>query len=146
MKNQGSAGIVTGQDIMAYNCPKPKKESMGKLDHKSSAKMVSSVETRIPQEVLDDPLQYLLSDPEDSSDIRQVRVQDYGSKPQKAKVVIGGVPMLGVVDTAADVTIIGGEMFKKVAAVAKLHKEFKPAYKTLTTMTRNPSALMGSWS
>ena len=129
---------------MAYNCPKPKKESMGKPDHKSSAKMVSSAETRIPQEVLDDPLQYLLSDPEDSSDIRQVRVQDHGSKPQKAKVVIGGVPMLGVIDTAADVTIIGGEMFKKVAAVAKLHKkDFKPADKTPYNYDRKPFHLDG---
>ena len=30
--------------------------------------------------------------------------------------------MLGVIDTAADITIMGGEMFEKVAAVAKLHK------------------------
>ena len=32
-------------------------------------------------------------------------------------MTVGGVPMLGVIDTAADVTIMGGEMFKKVAAV-----------------------------
>ena len=40
--------------------------------------------------------------------------------------------MLRVIDTAADITIMGGEMFKKVAAVMKLHnKNFKPAGKVL---------------
>ena len=39
--------------------------------------------------------------------------------------------MLGVIGTAADVTIMEGETFKKVAAVAKLHKtDIKPADKT----------------
>ena len=47
--------------------------------------------------------------------------------------------MLGVIDTAADVTIMGGEMFKKVAAVAKLHKrDFKPADKTPYNYDRKP--------
>ena len=60
-----------------------------------------------------------------------MRIQDEGSKPQRAHVTVGGVPMLGVIDSAADVTIIGGEIFKKVAAVAKLRKrDFKPADKT----------------
>ena len=33
---------------------------------------------------------------------------------------VQGVPMEGVVDSGADITIIGGEMFKRVASVAKL--------------------------
>ena len=38
--------------------------------------------------------------------------------------------MLVAIDTTADITIIGGEMFK-VIAVAKLHeKDFKPVDKT----------------
>ena len=87
---------------MAYNCPKPKKESSGKSNQKVSAKMVSSTESELSQEILDDPLHYLLSDSEeDSGDVSQVRIQDHGSKPQSAKVVVGGVPMLGIVDTAA---------------------------------------------
>ena len=52
--------------------------------------MVSSTETRIPQEILDDPLQYLLPDPEDSSDVRQVKIQDQESKPQRAKAYAKG--------------------------------------------------------
>lgn len=38
-------------------------------------------------------------------------------------MVVGGVPMLGVIDTASDVTIIGEDMFEKVAAVARLRKK-----------------------
>ena len=55
---------------MAYNCPKPKKESAGRSSHKPvSTKMVSSTETKISEEILDDPLQYLLSDSDDASDV-----------------------------------------------------------------------------
>ena len=130
---------------MAYNCPKPKKESTGRSNHKPvSTKMVSSTEVEVSKEILDDPLQYLLSDSDDSSDVRQVRIQDQGSKPQKAEVVVGGVPMSGVIDTAADVTIMGGEMFKKVAAVAKLRKkDFKPADKTPYNYDKKPFRLDG---
>ena len=43
---------------MAYNCPKPKKESAGRSSHKPvSTKMASSTETKISEEILDDPLQ-----------------------------------------------------------------------------------------
>ena len=77
---------------VAYNCLKPKKESPGHKNYKpTSTKIVSSTEPRIPQEVPDDPLQYLLSDPGDPGDVRQVRVQDSESKPQRARVVVGGV-------------------------------------------------------
>ena len=39
--------------------------------------------------------------------------------------------MLGVIDMAADITIIGGELFKQAAVVVKLRKkDFKPADKT----------------
>ena len=108
--------------------------------------MVSSAETTtLSPEILDDPLQYLLSDSEDTSEVRQVRIQDEGSKPQRANVIVGGVPMLGVIDTAADVTMIGGEIFKKVAAVAKFCKrDFKPTDKTSTTMTGNLFDLTGN--
>ena len=106
--------------------------------------MVNSTETKISEEILDDPLQYLLSDSDDASDVRQVQIQDQGSRPQKVKVVVGGVPMLGVIDTAADITITGGGMFEKVAVVAKLHKkDFKPADKTPYNYDKKPVRLDG---
>ena len=57
--------------------------------------MVSSIEIEILKEIMDDPLQYLLSESDDLSYVRHVRIQDQRSKPQKAKVVVGGVPMSG---------------------------------------------------
>ena len=75
-----------------------------------------------------DPMQYLLSDDsdDDNMEVRLVRVHDRGSKSQCVRVV-QGVPMCGIVDSAADITIMGGNAFKQVAAAAKLKKkDFKP--------------------
>ena len=36
-----------------------------------------------------------------------VRVPDCGSKPQSARVLMQGVPVFGIIDTAADITIMG---------------------------------------
>lgn len=50
---------------------------------------------------------------------------------------IQGVLAYGIVDSGADITIIGGELFKKVAAVARLKKrDFKVANKTLRNYDR----------
>ena len=71
----------------------------------------------------DDPLHCLFSDSDSSDEVHQVRVLDTGSKPYCAKVNVQGVPMEGVVDSGADITIMGGAMFKHIAAVAKLRKK-----------------------
>ena len=75
--------------------------------------------------IVEDSLRYLLSDTDSKfeEDIKQVRVSDEGSKPQFVKVDVQGLHMYGVVDTGADNTIINGPMFKRVAAVARLHKQ-----------------------
>ena len=76
--------------------------------------------------------------------MRQIQVQDQGSKPQRANVVVGGVPMVGVIDTAADVSIMRVEMFKKVAVTAKIHKkDFKPVDRTPYTYDKKPFRLDG---
>ena len=67
-----------------------------------------------------DPLQYLYSDSDSASDVSSVRVEDKGSQPQKASVSVQGVPVEGVIDSGADITIMGADLFKKVAAVAHL--------------------------
>ena len=88
-------------------------------------------------------MQYLLSDSEEYSDVKQVRVQDRGSKPRKVKVVLG-VRVLGVVDTVANVTIVVGDVFKQVAAACKLHKrDFMVVDKTQFTYDRKPFRLDG---
>ena len=64
----------------------------------------------------------------------EVRVQDKGSRPQTVRVVVAGVPADGIVDTAADITIVGAEVFKRIAAVAKLRqRDPKPPDKTPRT-------------
>ena len=39
-----------------------------------------------------------------------------------AEAHVQGVPSSGIIDTRADITIIGGELFKKVASGARLKK------------------------
>ena len=94
----------------------------------------------------DDPTQYLLSDDSDSdsTEVCQVRVHDRGSKPQCVRVVVQGVPMYGIVDSAADITIMGGDAFKQVAAAAKMRKkDFKPPDQVPHNYDRRPSRWAG---
>lgn len=73
---------------------------------------------------------YLESDSDDNV-VNLVHVTDRGSVPHRAKVLIQGVPAHGVIDTGADITIMGGELFKMVASVNKLKKsKFKKPDKT----------------
>ena len=67
------------------------------------------------------PLTLLLSDSEEEV-VKQVHVSNGSSRSQLARVDIHGIPADGVVDTAADITIMGGKLFALVAAVAKLRK------------------------
>ena len=55
-----------------------------------------------------------------------------------------GVPVDGIVDTAADITIVGAETFKRIAAVAKLRKrDLKLADKTPRTYDQKIFCLDG---
>ena len=85
----------------------------------------------IQSDDVENPLHYLLSDTDNEEEVRQVRINDEGSRPQFVRVGVQGVPMNGVVDTGADITIINGPMFKRVAAAARLRKrDFKAPDKT----------------
>ena len=103
--------------------------------------MVQSNPTR------DDPTQYLLPDDSDdnSTEVRQVRVHDHGSKPQCVRVVVQGVPTYGKVDSAADITIMGRDVFKQVVAAAKLkRKDFKPLDQVPHNYDCRPFHLLGA--
>ena len=52
-----------------------------------------------------------------------MRLDYNGSRPRYACIDIQGVPTQGVIDSGSDITIIGGELFRKVAAVARLRKK-----------------------
>ena len=59
--------------------------------------------------------------------MRQVRIDDEGSEQQYAEVLIEGVPVTGVVDSGAEITIMNGKLFARTAAVARLKKsKLKP--------------------
>ena len=82
----------------------------------------------IQSDTRDDPLEYLFSNSEEEeSRVGVIRVTDNGSKFQSAMVVVGGVPLYGIVDSGVDIMIMRGTAFKQVATVAKLRKrDFKP--------------------
>ena len=60
-----------------------------------------------------------LSGKEDEEQVRFVRVQDNGSMSQCVKVQLQGVPVYGIIDSGANISIIGGELFWKVAHLRK---------------------------
>ena len=116
-----------------------------KVKEKPSTKMVSLEKSHplgaAPQV---NPREFLLSDSEEESEISLVRVQDKGSKSQLALEELAGVPARGIVDTGADITIMGPELFKRVASVAKLKKrELKKADKVPHTYDRHEFKLDG---
>ena len=66
-----------------------------------------------------------------------VRVTDHRSRLRRVQVDIPRVPAVGLIDTGADISIMGPELFKKVAAVAGLKKrQLKPADKLPHTYDR----------
>ena len=67
-------------------------------------------------------LQCLLSADEDN-EVRIIHVNDQGSQTGQAEVLIQGVPAVGILDSGADITIIGAELFKKIAVTDKVNKK-----------------------
>ena len=55
--------------------------------------------------------------------IKQVRIDYKGSHQQYAPVQLEGVPARGAIDSGSDITIVGGELFRQVAAVARLRRD-----------------------
>ena len=149
------------QGHVAADCRAPKRENKMKAGGKGGAASKTRVNqiqtaekeethapvvpiTTPPQGSEDDPRQYLLPDPDEEVQVDEIRVSDQGSCPQMVRVVIAGVPVEGVVDTAADITIIGAEVFKRIASVAKLRRRhLKPVDKTPHTYDRNTFHLDG---
>ena len=65
------------------------------------------------------PLQ--LSDPDDEySDVKTVHVADQLGQQAtvySTKVIVAGVPLMGIVDSGVNISIMGGIAFKQVASV-----------------------------
>ena len=91
-------------------------------------------------------LLYSSTDEEDDSDTQlyQVRVTGKGSHAHCTRVEVQGIPMYGIVDSGADITIIGGALFKRVTTIAQLRKrDFKPPDKTPKTYDQQSFKLDG---
>jgi len=64
-----------------------------------------------------------LSSDSDDSRVGVVYVTDDGSRPRRATVNVAGVPAQVIVDTGADMTIMGPDLFRRVTAVARIKKK-----------------------
>ena len=110
---------------LAFRCRQSKKESRGQT---ASTKHVRSKrhlrESEGPTCATTMPKDHLYSSSDEESIPRtcSVHVPDKGSVTQCVKVYVQGVPAYGLVDSGADISIIGGSLFKKVATVARLRK------------------------
>jgi len=73
----------------------------------------------------------------DSDDVNMVKIIDNSSCSHCVTVEVQGVAVDGVIDTGVDISILGGEAFKKIAAVVKLRKShLKKADKTPHNVTK----------
>ena len=89
-------------------------------------------------------LDILFSDSDSDSEVKVIRVSDEGSKSQCARVGLQGVPAYGIIDTAADITIVGGRLLKKIATIAHLKKKnLKPPDKKPDTYDQRTFMLDG---
>ena len=80
-------------------------------EHKQSTSTKAGAKQNLTEGVAqstDDPRQYLLSDSEDEGSVSVIKLKDGGSQPQRAPVDVQGMTILGVVETRADISIIGG--------------------------------------
>ena len=136
----------------AKNCPKKntstesKGPSIKRNDKQGkTSRQVTSEESNVDHSVSEELLGMLQSDSSDcESGVKRVRVDDHGSHTRCAKVSVQGVPVYGIVDSGADITIIGGSLFKRIATVAKLKKkQLKPPDKQPKTYDGKPFSLDG---
>ena len=146
--------ICNSLDHLAKQCRASKTESNGDGKQRNNqykpaaAKKVETNSSDVPeakdQDAESNLMDLLYSSDSDSGNVNAVRVQDEGSKPRCARMLVQGVPAYGIVDTAADITIIGGKLFKKVASVARLKKKnLKPADKIPRAYDQRPFSLDG---
>ena len=103
---------------LARECKEPKRESFSKP--KGSARSPSKVKLVVSEDThpsSENPVDCLFCSDLADGDGCVVCVNNKGSMQCCASVEVQGVEAWGMVDTGADITIMGGELFKKIAAV-----------------------------
>ena len=132
----------------ARDCRMKRTESADRVEGKpaNTTRQVKSSQGTGEREMEETNLLDLLYSSEEESDVDvcMIRISDQGSRPQCAQVQIQGVPVYGIIDSGADITIIGGGLFRKVAAAAKLRKrDLKKPDKMPCTYDHQPFTLDG---
>ena len=129
---------------LARDCPK-RPDSRGRKNEGASSKQITATGGEVAEwEVDQSILSILLPEADDGGLVDRILVPDKGSKPRCAHVDIQGVSACGVIDSGSDVTIMSGELLKKVAAVAKLHKkDLKPPDRYPRNYDQRPFKLHG---
>jgi len=109
------------------------------------AKTVRATDESVPRSTVskEDPYSFLdsFSDEgvaEDDTGVLQVRVKD---DAQCIKLSLQGVPVYGIVESGADITIISGQLFKRAALAAHLKKDFMKPDKTPRPYDQKPFTL-----
>ena len=151
-KKQESQGPKK-QDGNSLNRPnqigssRPKKASMVVAEQDTpveSSSATTDSSTTWDEGQTPNPIDLLYSSESDDGGVLTVRLSDHGSKAQSVRLLVQDVPAIGIVDTAADITIMGGKLFQKVASAAKLKKKnFKPSGITPRTYDQKPFTLDG---
>ena len=128
----------------AKYCRAKKSESKGdkaKTQQKSNTRQIVS---KKQETVSSGPLACLYSDSEEEERVDLLRVPDRGSCSRHAAVEVQGVLAIGTIDSGSDLTIINGDLFKKVAGAARSKKrDFKPTDKRPRTYSGEQFELDG---
>ena len=130
---------------MARQCKLRKGESTPSArDKQTEGKKNTAARTNVITSVETNPTDLLYSSDSEDRNVNIVCIEDKGSQPRKVTVDLQGLRVSGVIDSGADITIMNGDVFKKVAAIARLSKRaFKPADKIPYGYDNTPFKLDG---
>ena len=94
---------------------------------------------------MSDVLQLLYSSGDDGEgSVDVVRVPDKGSQLKCTQIDLQGFPVYGVIDSGSNITIMGGDLLRRVASAAKLRKrDLKPPDRTPQNYDQRPFKFHG---
>ena len=122
--------VCGSTDHVAYQCKLTKGKSTPSAKDKQTEGKNTAASSNAITSVGTNPTNLFYSSDSKDGNVNVVHIEDKGSLPRKLTVDLQGLPVSGVIDSGADITIMNGNVFKKVAAIARLSKRaFKPTDK-----------------
>ena len=92
-----------------------------------------------------DPMSLLYLSSDEGDSICVVQVKDEGSQPHYAEVLVQGVLSQDVIDSGADITIMGTSLFQKVATANRIkNRDFHKPDKCHSPLTRKHLSSRGT--